>query len=361
MQAERHLVESALEALRGLPQAHAELGLWEQQPTGRDRGYDARIDLHIGGESVSLLIEAKRAVYPRDVREVIWQLRRYMDLAPSERLNEQRLPLIVAESISPGAKELLREELVGYFDSGGSLFIPARGAYVFIEKPPPKPVAKALRSLFTGRRTQVLHTLLVRHHTWVSVKELAEQSEASPATVSQVMTELERFDWLEIRGQGPSKERLLREPGVLLDAWSKQLGLGRPAALRRYYVPAVKPMDLPERLDRAFEQRQVAYAVTHEAAAQRYAPFLSSISQVRCRIAPGRGAEEALGAVDARIVTEGANLAVIEAKSSGEPLFRERVDGVWLASPVQVYLDLVRGEGRAKEMAEHLRRERIGF
>jgi hypothetical protein len=360
MQVEQDLIESVLETLRGLPQARAELGP-RAQPSGRDRGYDARIDLHIGGESVSLLIEAKRAVYPRDVREVIWQIRRYMDLAPSERANEQRLPLIVAESISPGAKELLRKEQVGYFDSGGSLFVPARGAYVYIEKPPPKPLAKALRSLFSGRRTQVLQVLLTLPHRWVSVKELAEQSQASPATVSQVMTELERFDWLETRGQGPSKERLLREPGALLDAWSKQLGLGRPPALRRYYVPAVKSTDLPERLDRVFEQHQVAYAITHEAAAQRYAPFLSSVSQVRCRLMPGRAAEEALGAVDARVVTDGANLAVIEAKSAGELLFRERLDGVWLASAVQVYLDLVHGEGRAKEMAEHLRHERIGF
>src|SRR5438045_6339786 len=124
IEAERQLIERVLEALRGLPQAHAQLGLYEQ-PNERDRRYDARIDLHIGGEAISLLIEAKRAVYPRDVREVIWQLRRYMDLAPSDKPNEQRLPLIVAESISPGAKELLREELVGYFDNGGSLFIPA--------------------------------------------------------------------------------------------------------------------------------------------------------------------------------------------------------------------------------------------
>lgn len=360
MHAERNLVESVLETLRGLPQAHAELGLLEQ-PTGRDRGYDARIDLHIGGESVSLLIEAKRAVYPRDVREVIWQIRRYMDHAPLGRANEQRLPLIVAEAISPGAKELLREEQVGYFDSGGSLFVPARGAYVYIEKPPPKPVAKALRSLFSGRRTQVLHALLFRPRAWVSAKELSEQSRASPATVSQVMTELERFDWLETRGLGPSKERLLREPGALLDAWSKQLALGRAPALRRYYVPAVRPMELPERLDRVFEQHQAAYAITHEAAAQRYAPFLSSVSQVRCRLMPGRPVEEALGALDARVVTDGANLAVIEVKSSGELLFRERIDAVWLASPVQVYLDLVRSEGRAKEMAEHLRHERIRF
>lgn len=359
MPSERDLVQDLLETLRDLPEAEAELG--EVQPRDRDSGYDARIDLNIAGTSASLVIEAKRTVYPRDVREALWQIQRYLDFASSERTNAQCIALIIADSISPGAKELLREEHVGYFDSGGSLFVPARGAYVYIDKPPPQTFVKSLRSLFSGRRTQVLHVLLVRHHTWVNVKELAEQSQASPATVSQVMTELERFEWLEIRGQGPSKERLLREPGALLDTWSKQLPLDRPVLLRRYYVPAIKIMDLPEHLDRLFEQHAVAYAITHEAAAQRYAPFLSSVSQVRCRLMPGRTAQEALGALNARVVNEGANLAIIEVKSSGELLFRERLGEVWLASPVQVYLDLVHSEGRGKEMAEHLRHERIGF
>jgi hypothetical protein len=63
----------------------------------------------------------------------------------------------------------------------------------------------------------------------------------------------------------------------------------------------------------------------------------------------------------ARVVNEGANFAVIEVKSSGDLLFRERVGNAWLASPIHVYLDLLKGEGRAKEMAEHLRKERIRF
>jgi hypothetical protein len=358
MQAEKDLVEAALAALRGLPEAHAELTAW--QTSGGDGGYAACIDLQIGGERVSLLVETKRAVYPRDVREILWLIRHSMH-QPASPAAQQRLPLVVADSISPGAKELLRAERVGYFDSGGSLFVPARGAYVYIEKLPAEPVTKVLRSLFSGRRTQVLQALLLRPGEWVNVKALAEQSQASPATVSEVMAELERFDWVETQGQGPRKERRLHEPGALLDAWSKHLGSSRPRALRRYYVPAIKPDDLPERLARALERREVAYAITHEAAAQRYAPFLSRVSQLRCRLTPGRPAEEALADLGARAVTEGANLAIIEAAAAGELLFREQVDGIWLASPVQVYLDLLGSEGRAKELAGHLRHERIGF
>jgi hypothetical protein len=51
--------------------------------------------------------------------------------------------MLVAESISPGAKQLLRAERVAYFDSGGSLFLPARGAYLYIDKPPPKSLARS--------------------------------------------------------------------------------------------------------------------------------------------------------------------------------------------------------------------------
>jgi len=47
--------------------------------------------------------------------------------------------------------------------------------------------------------------------------------------------------------------------------------------------------------------------------------------------------------------------------SPGKLLFCEFVNGVWLASAVQIHLDLMRSEGRASEMAKHLGNERIGF
>jgi hypothetical protein len=357
---EQQLIARFIEALRELPEVQADLD--HREPIGKhgDRGYDAQVDLHVAGKSFVLLLEAKKAVFPRDVRQVIWQLRASSHRRPTEH-GDEPLALLVAESISPGAKELLRSERVGYYDSGGSLYLPASGAYLYVDRPPPKALTKSVRTLFTGRRAQVLHALLLRHQSWFGVTELAQQAMVSPATASQVLTELERFDWLESRGQGPSKDRHLREPAALLDAWAKQLATIRPPALRRYYVPGTKAETLAARMGRAFDAHDVQYEVSHQAAAQRYAPFLSNVSQVRVRVLIGANADAAIGDLDARVVNEGANLGVIEAKSPGELLFREQMDGLWLASPIQIYLDLLRGEGRSKEMAEHFRKERIGF
>jgi hypothetical protein len=354
---ERELIDRFIESVRALPDVHAKLSKRPARVAGK-REYDAEVDLRVAGKPVQVLIEAKKAVYPRDARQVVWQLREYVR---GRHAGEDAVPLLVAESISPGAKDLLRAERIGYYDSGGSLYLPAQGAYLFIDKPPPKSMARSIRSLFSGRRAQVLHCLLVRHQDWLGVKDVAEQALVSPGTASQVLTELERLDWLASRGQGPNKQRHLKEPAALLDAWAKQMPSMRPEALRRYFVPSIKATELLDRVAQSFAAHDAEYAITHEAAAQRYAPFLSSVAQVRCRVLVGSAAEVAIAELSARSVSEGANLAIIVAKSPGELLFREQVGGAYLASPFQVYLDLLRGDGRAKEMAEHLRKEKIGF
>jgi hypothetical protein len=123
----------------------------------------------------------------------------------------------------------------------------------------------------------------------------------------------------------------------------------------------MKTDKLAERVGQVLDAYDVQYAVSYEAAAQHYAPFLSNISQVRLRVFVGANTDAAIGSLDARVVNEGANLSFIEVKSQGELLFGERVDGLWLASPIHIYLDLLCGEGRSKEMAEHFRQESLKF
>lgn len=361
-----------VETLRELPDVTADILPHARHGAGKPI-FDTRVRLTVAGRRCELLCEIKNSVFPRDVRELLWQLGEELEEMffgeeeiPGQPKADQdttpQLHVLVAASISSGAKDMLHEARVGYFDSGGSLYLPAPGAYLFVERPPPKPLAKSMRTLFAGKRAQVLHALLIRPQHWFGVTELARDAKASAATTSQVLMEVERFDWLALQGQGPGKERQLREPAALLDAWAKHI-VNEPAPeLLRYYVPGGRVEALMGRLAQACDSHQVGYAISHEAAAQRYAPFLSNVSQVRARMDLGApAAEAALRDLGARPVQEGANLALIDAQPPGDLLFREQVDGQWLASPIHIYLDLLRGEARAKEMAEHFRQERIGF
>lgn len=355
------LLQALIEALEALPQVRAQQPIVESRRFGERFRLDAELQIDVADRPVTLLIEVKKSVYPRDVRQILWQLRQFGALDRLTGQENAAVALLAAESISPGAKDLLRQENVGYYDSGGSLFIPARGAYVFIDKPPPRTLEKTVGTLFQGKRSHVLHTLLIHHGEWFRVKDIAELAEVSPATASETLSALERFDWLNSRGKGPTKERCLTQPGGLLDEWARRIADGPKLETRRFYISHTDADSLMRRLAESCIAAGVEYVITMEAAAQRYAPFLSSISQVACRLAQSRAADAALKKIDARAVDEGANLIVIEPASQGEFLFAEEVDGVQLASPVQVYLDLLRGKGRAKEMAGHLRQERIGY
>ena len=63
--------------------------------------------------------------------------------------------------------------------------------------------------------------------------------------------------------------------------------------------------------------------------------------------------------IEARPVSEGWSLAVIETRGAKEIIVGDEVAGIALAPPLQVYLDLLQTSGRAREMAEHLRHERL--
>lgn len=144
--------------------------------------------------------------------------------------------------------------------------------------------------------------LLDQREKWFSVKELAELAKVPRATASETLTALERLDWVSSRGQGPAKERRLSDPTALLDEWTRQ-ALAAPApTTRRFYVPATEAKLLPERLASAFEAYDVEYVMTQEAAAQLYAPLLSIISRIACRITPGQSANAGLSNLEARVV-----------------------------------------------------------
>jgi hypothetical protein len=350
------LVSRLINDLGEIPEVRPSTPSWEVREPGSSREIDATLSVDVAGKKYVLLIEVKKSIFPRDVPQLLWQLHHF------EKHQPNAIPLVAAESISLGAKELLKKENIGYYDTGGSMFIPGRGSYVYIEKPPPKVLERPIRSLFRGKRAQVLLTLLTHHDQWFGVIELSNLAKVSPATASETLSALDRFDWMSSQGQGPSKERRLTQPRALLDEWRKQiLAAPRPPVYRRYFVSSSNTEHLVEHLAELCRDNQVQYAITEEAAAQYFSAHLTHVSQVSCRMRSGNAANNVIAALQARIVREGANLNVIETRDEGDFLFTESKRDICLASPVQVYLDLLRKPGRAKEQAEHLREEAIGF
>jgi len=353
---EEELLERLIDAIRAVPYARAHL-THRQMPLDQRRRIDGIVEAEIGGRPIELIVEAKRDAFPRDVRETIYQLRNY--LAHYSSGPTEVIPFFVARAISPGARDLLRHEEIGFYDLGGTLYIPAKHAFVHIDRPAPRKKSKSFDSIFQGQKARVMLYVFENRRDWLSVKRIAEEAEVSAATASETLSEMERREWVDAEGAGPVKTRRLREPKGLLDAWAHYVANQKAQGIERFYVTSVDVNDLMHKLDHACDEANAAYAVTGEAAAQVYAPYLSTISQVRCRIIPGPRRDDALDRLRARPVSDGWNLALVETNARGDVTVGERIDHVSFAPPLQVYLDLLQGSGRAKEMAAHLRSERL--
>ncbi len=355
---ELELVESLRGRLAAVPDAHLGEISWEVGIGGRLRP-DAILNAVLADREIAFVVEARGDVFPRDAREIVWQLRRY--LQELDVPNRRHVPMILARSVSDGAREFLQEEKVAYHDLSGSLFLSVDETFVLIERPKPKRAKRRDASVFKGTRAQVLHALFNRPGEWVTGSEIADHADVSPATVSETFKDLERRDWLDVRGEGPAKRRRLIRPDDLLDAWRDSILAGRAKKRSRYFVPRMKPEDMARVIERENCHDDFDLEITGQFAAQSYAPFLSSVSDLTVRAFGKRTHDWLISILRAREVSDGANLVVIDGKPAKH---RHRIPDEakhLLASPLQVYLDLLEDHGRSREMAEHLRSRELAW
>ncbi len=350
---DKEILDQLQTALRNLPEVE-----WIEAGD-ENLEADHELRLLVRGEPVQLIVEFKKSVFPRDIQQLLWVWKNHASPSANDPL--QIVRVVAAESISTGARDLLKHEHTGYFAGGGSLYLPTPSALFYIDKPASKAAAKTEVTLYGGRSGDLVLYLLNRGDSWFNVKELAAEVGVAASTASNLMSTLDRMALMETQGRGPSKQRRLTEPSALLEGWAATLRIAPKAAMRRYWVPNVKGQ-LASALHAAFKAEHVNYRFTGEIAAQAYSPYLTHSGTAHCRVeADAPNLAQALRNLGAKPVTEGANLLITESRSPLEAGYLiESHEGLY-ASPVQVYLDLLQGKGRSQELAEHLRKERICF
>lgn len=316
---------------------------------------DLFLTLLVGGDSVDIAVETLRHAYPRDIRQVVWQLEEYK-LATNRQ--QSLITLVAAESLSPGAKDLLRKRGIGYFERNGSLYLRWRRWLIYIERPGRVSAKKEATALFTDSREMVVHALLKHRNEWLTGGELAEMAHTSSYTCSVVLQELERREWCESRGAGRTLRRRLIKPGPLLDAWAEQW-TQRKEPRSRWYVLPNHPSALLTELTYQIDKAGISFpwAFSGTAAANIFAPLLTSVDVAEIIVPPGH-TELLAKALHLKPADKGANVTMVE-RDGTSLLFRDIHPEYpsYFASPFILYLDLLDGRGRNKELAQHVREQ----
>lgn len=328
---------------------------------GRPDRLDFLVHARLGDEKkpTALAIEVLGSAYPRDAQIVAERFAaRAKYLAGADEV-----PVVVATLLSSGTQKLLRDVRINFFElASGTLYYRHGLRHIDIQRESKEPgEQRKIRSVFSGAREQVVHTLLEHWRregdaTGVSGADLATMAETSPFTVSTTMQELERRDWVEVTGSGPSLRRRLSRPELLLDAWAQVWKQRLPDETRtRWYAYAGGAGGIVDHMLQGLAGRD-GWLMTGAGAANAVIPHLTAVDRVTIIVPQGVSKQWAAD-LNLERADKGSNVTFIE-RTGASLMFGdthpERL-GSRFASRFVVYLDLLDGTGRNKELAAEFR------
>ncbi len=300
---------------------------------------DLWIKLALSYGEQDLLAEVKSSGEPRLVREAASQLLKYRYSAPPGAYG-----VLIAPFISPRAAEICVEEKIGYVDlsgncllSFGQVYIERKGSSnLFAQK-------RDLRSLYSPKAERILRVLLTNPQGLWKLQKLADEAKVSLGQVSNVKKILSDREWIE-----PEHGRIqLIKPIELLSEWAVNYDAKRNVVGDFYTFKTAWEFEAD--LAEWCAKEGTEYALTGFSGAARLAPAVRYQRAIAYVDLPPSVVAVSMGLKE---VTSGANVSLMQPYDEGVFYGARAVNEVWIASPIQVYLDLVGTKGRGEEAAQ---------
>jgi hypothetical protein len=287
-----------------------------------------------------LIVEIKNNGQPRQAREAVNQILRYREDFPSA------YGVFLAPYVSQTAAEICAEAGIGYVDLSGNCRLHFGQVYVEREGNPNKFAQKRdLRSLYSPKATRVLRVLLTNPKKVWKVAELAKESGVSLGQASNVKKLLADREWLRTQLEGI----VLANPEGLLVEWAENYSF-RQNRVKDYYS-LKSPAEIEVELAELCGREGIRYALTGFSGAARMAPV---VQYQRVFAYIDGDLVNVASLLNLKEVASGANVTLLSAYDEGIFYGARAVEGVWTASPIQIYLDLMSFRGRGEEAAHAL-------
>lgn len=331
------MLRSGIEALRDRLPSSWSVDI-RQDRSGQARlPFDAELRLQgPDGARVVVLVEAKRLVNTRDVPVVLEALQR---AASAQGSTQAVLLMVMARYLPPATRERIAAAGAGYADATGNLllacdrpalFVRDRGADRDPWRGPGRP-----RGTLQGVPAARVVRALVDFAPPYTVPELADRASASTGATYRVIEFLEEEGLLDRQRYGPISDVRWR---ALLERWSEDYGFLASNTVQTF----LEPRGLTALTDRLAQVPDLDYVVTGSLAAARVAAY----APARLGTLYVRDLKTAAETLELRQVDSGTNVALAAGKYDVVFERAELVDGVRMAAPSQVAVDLLTGPGR---------------
>ena len=337
-------IEDALRScLENVP--FLEIGSVQVETRENEMQPDLLVELELSGRKQTLVIEAKRSGHPRLARDAANQLLRYKERYP------EAYGVFAAPFVSPKAAEICSREEIGYVDLSGNCRLCFDRTYIEKQGNPNRFAEKRdLRTLYSPKAQRVLRALLSNPKKSWKTKDLSEQAQVSAGQVSNVKKLLADREWIRIEPDG----FVLSDPEALLKEWAENYSY-KKNHIRNFYT--LKPTaEFEADLASTCTMENLTYALTSFSGAARLAP---AVRQQKVIAYVEESGVDLASLLALKEVPSGANISLLAPYDEGVFYGVREIDGTRVASPIQIYLDLLGSRGRGEEAAAALLEEVI--
>ena len=312
----------------------------KKEPYSGDGKPDFLVKLALPEGERYLVVEVRTNGQPRLAREAVNQLLRYRDLFP------EAYGVFMAPYITPNAAEICTKEDIGYMDLAGNCRLSFGQVYIEHEGEPNLFAEKRdLRSLYSPRAERVLRVLLNNPRKAWKIAKLADEAQVSLGQVSNVKKLLMDREWIQTDKSG----FVLSEPEQLLQEWDENYSFRKNTVRGFYSLKSVS--EIESDLAEVCNQEGLIYALTSFSGAARLAP---AVRYQRAMAYVADRDEDIVSQLGLIKVTSGANVSLLTPYDEGVFYGTREIDGILIASPIQIYLDLRGFRGRGEEVAQVL-------
>lgn len=267
------------------------------------------------------------------------------------------LPFILAKYLSDERRQICKAAGVNFFDLSGNVYLKHKRLFIEREGFPNRfPEKRRGRNPFADKASLILRALLKEGDRAWGVREMAEALKLNPGFVSKMLPVLEERNYI-VRRNGKFKAA---NPMSILADWVQAYSYRKNHELR-YFCLAKSPAEIIEKLRELTVPDNFNYALGLQAGAGLAAPF-AIYKEVHVFVERREDVAFFAEALRAEQVDDGANLIFVLPYYRHSVFYdKQELDGLWVASSLQLYLDLYNYPLRGREQAEHLLNGRLSL
>lgn len=287
-----------------------------------------------GSTSASIVLQAKSRLEPKDIDSL------------ASLLSSQGLPVVIAAPfLSARSQEALVARGFGYADLTGNIRLSLSKPGLYIETrgadKNPEPATRERRSLKGAKAGRLIRTLC-DHRPPLGLRELAKLAGVDPGYASRIVDYLDREALVVRKPRGAITS--VDWPG-LLRRWSQEYSPFQRGRARWYLAPR----GLPQITDK-LRGLSIRYAVSGSWGAGQFAP----VAPARLLVCYGDQIPSLAEALDVRPADAGSNVMLVTPFDHVVYEHTLERQGITVAAPSQIAVDLLTSPGRGPNEAEAL-------